>query len=203
MLAPSNVFALPQGVTPVAGSGTVSQPNANTLNINQTTNNAIYNAITFNIARPETVNVFQPGSISNALFRVTGGLGPSQIDGALWSNGRVFLVNPYGFLFGSGAQINVSGFLATTHDITKANFMAGNYKFNIPGRPDASIVNLGNINITPTSTGFAALVAPGVRNAGVITANLGHVALASGNGFTLGKYIAVGAPGVDVMVPAR
>ncbi|HEX4554404.1 MAG TPA: S8 family serine peptidase [Xanthobacteraceae bacterium] len=66
--------------------------------------------------------------------------------------------------------------------------MAGNYKFNKPGQPNASIVNLGNIHITPSSTGFAALVAPGVRNAGTITANLGHVALASGNGFTLDFY---------------
>ena len=31
-------------------------------------------------------------------------------------------------------------------------------------------------------------MAPGVRNTGTITANLGHVALASGNGFTLDFY---------------
>ena len=36
--------------------------------------------------------------------------------------------------------------------------------------------------------GFAALVAPGVRNTGTITATLGTVALASGNGFTLDFY---------------
>src|SRR5262249_12582093 len=48
------------------------------------------------------------------------------------------------------------------------------------------VVNLGNI--AAADRGFAALVAPGVRNAGVITANLGHVALASGNGFTLDFY---------------
>ena len=58
--------------------------------------------------------------------------------------------------------------------------MAGRYNFNIPGRPDASIVNRGTI--TASSGGFAALVAPGVRNSGTITATLGTVALASGNG---------------------
>src|SRR5262249_29217391 len=36
--------------------------------------------------------------------------------------------------------------------------------------------------------GFAALVAPGVRNTGTITATLGTVALVSGNGFTLDLY---------------
>src|SRR5262249_17756461 len=38
------------------------------------------------------------------------------------------------------------------------------------------------------SGGFAALVAPGVRNTGTITATLGTVALVSGNGFTLDLY---------------
>src|SRR5919204_612345 len=50
----------------------------------------------------------------------------------------------------------------------------------------ASIVNQGRI--TATSGGFAALVAPGVRNSGTITATLGTVALASGNSFTLDMY---------------
>ena len=64
--------------------------------------------------------------------------------------------------------------------------MAGRYNFTIPGRPDASIVNQGSI--TATSGGFAALVAPGVRNTGTITATLGTVSLASGNTFTLDLY---------------
>ena len=64
--------------------------------------------------------------------------------------------------------------------------MAGRMNFNIPGRPDASIVNRGRI--TATNGGFAALVAPGVRNSGTITAELGTVALASGNSFTLDMY---------------
>src|SRR5262249_35162413 len=76
--------------------------------------------------------------------------------------------------------------LAPTHDIKNDDFMAGRYNFNIPGRPDASIVNQGTI--TAPQGGFAALVAPGVRNSGTITATLGTVALASGNMFTLDMY---------------
>ena len=64
--------------------------------------------------------------------------------------------------------------------------MAGRYNFNIPGRPDASIVNMGTI--TATNGGFAALVAPGVRNSGTITANLGTVVLGAGNYLTLDFY---------------
>ena len=107
------------------------------------------------------------------LNRVTGGLGASTIDGTLTANGRVFLVNRDGMLFGPNAVINTAGFLATTHDIKNDDFMAGRYNFNIPGRPDASIVNQGHI--TAQSGGFAALVAPGVRNTGTITATLGTV----------------------------
>jgi hypothetical protein len=82
--------------------------------------------------------------------------------------------------------VNTAGFLATTSDIKNSDFMAGRYNFNIPGRPDASIINQGRI--TATSGGFAALVAPGVRNTGTITATLGTVTLASGNSFTLDMY---------------
>jgi hypothetical protein len=117
---------------------------------------------------------------------VIGGLGPSFLDGTLTANGRVFIVNGDGILFGSNAVINTAGFLATTNDIRNADFMAGKYNFNIPGLPNASIVNLGTI--TATSGGFAALVAPGVRNSGTITATLGTVSLAAGNAFTLDFY---------------
>src|SRR5262249_19066129 len=114
-------------------------------------------------------------------------LGPAQILGSLTANGRIFVINRDGVLIGPNAVINTGSFLATTHDIRNSDFMAGRMNFNIPGRPDASIVNQGRI--TATSGGFAALVAPGVRNSGTITATLGTVGLAaSGNGFTLDLY---------------
>ena len=113
-------------------------------------------------------------------------MGPSEILGSLDANGKVFIVNRDGIIFGAGAVVNTAGFLATTSDIRNEDFMAGRYNFNIPGRPDASIVNMGTI--TATNGGFAALVAPGVRNSGTITATLGTVALASGNTFTLDFY---------------
>ena len=47
---------------------------------------------------------------------------------------------------------------------------------------------MNNGSITAQTGGFAALVAPGVRNSGTISARLGTVALASGNAFTLDFY---------------
>ena len=180
------VAAGPEGGTVVGGAATIQGQGGPAVNVNQSSSNAIINWNTFNIGAKESVNFNQPSSSSVALNRVTGGLGPSQILGTLTANGRIFLINRDGILFGKGAVINTAGFLATTNDIKNSDFMAGRMNFNIPGRPDASIVNRGRI--TATSGGFAALVAPGVRNSGTITAELGTVALASGNSFTLDMY---------------
>jgi len=190
LVAPQGALANPLGAQVPAGGGSaaVQGQGSALVTVTQSSNRAIVNWNTFNIGAGETTRFIQPDASAVALNRVTGGLGASQIFGTISANGRVFLINPYGVLFGAGAQINTAGFLASTNDIRNRDFMHGRYNFNKPGRPDASIVNLGNIHITPSSTGFAALVAPGVRNAGTITANLGHVALASGNGFTLDFY---------------
>ena len=154
--------------------------------VNQSSNSAIINWNTFNIGLGQTTTFNQPGSMSVMLNRVIGGLGPSVILGTLNANGRVFVINRDGVLFGPNSVVNTAGFLASTNDIKNSDFMAGRYNFNIPGRPDASIVNQGHI--TATSGGFAALVAPGVRNSGTISATLGTVALAAGNSFTLDLY---------------
>ena len=183
-LAPA--AAGPEGGSVVGGAATIQGQGGPAVTVNQSSPSAIINWNTFNIGAKESVNFNQPSSSSVALNRVTGGLGPSQILGTLTANGRIFLINRDGILFGKGAVINTAGFLATTNDIKNEDFMAGRMNFNIPGRPDASIVNRGRI--TATSGGFAALVAPGVRNSGTITAELGTVALASGNSFTLDMY---------------
>src|SRR5258705_487495 len=176
----------PLGGTVVGGSATIQGQGGPAVIVNQSSNRAIINWNTFNIGVNESVRFNQPSSSSVVLNRVTGGLGPSQIMGTLTANSRGFVINRDGILFGPGSVVNTAGFLATTNDIKNADFMAGRYNFNIPGRPDASIVNQGRI--TATSGGFAALVAPGVRNSGTITATLGTVALASGNSFTLDMY---------------
>src|SRR5262244_3143902 len=176
----------PAGSTVVGGAATISGQGSASVTINQLTQNAIINWHTFNIGVNESVRFNQPNSGSVALNRVIGGQGPSEILGHLTANGRIFLINRDGVLFGPGAVVNTAGFLATTNDIKNRDFMAGRYNFNIPGRPDASIVNQGRI--TATSGGFAALVAPGVRNTGTISATLGTVTLASGNSFTLDMY---------------
>lgn len=169
-----------------AGKADVSGEGTANVRVEQASKKAIIDWKSFDIGKGEKTKFVQPGKNAVTLNRVTGDLGKSTINGVLKANGNVFLVNPDGILFGKNAIIDVHSLLATTNDIANEDFMAGNYRFNRPGRPDASVVNLGRI--TAKNGGFASLVAPGVRNDGVITARLGNVALASANRFTLDFY---------------
>lgn len=185
-LAPVAPHANPLDGKVVGGAAMVYGQGTSQVTIDQSSSRAIIDWRSFNLAPGETTRFIQPNAASVTLNRVTGGLGPSQIQGAINANGGVYLVNPDGILFGPSATVNVGSFLGTTHNIANDDFMAGRLMFNQPGNPSASIVNQGTI--TAGTGGFAALVAPGVRNEGVITANLGTVALAAGNSFALDFY---------------
>src|SRR3954469_15875625 len=185
-LAFASAIAGPNGGNVVSGSATINNQGTANVSVNQQSDRAIINWRLFDIGTGERTTFVQPNASSVVLNRVTGGLGPSQILGTLEANGRVFVVNRDGIIFGAGAVITTAGFLATTSDIRNEDFMAGRFNFQTPGRPDASIVNMGTI--TATNGGFAALVAPGVRNTGTITAALGTIGLAAGNTFSLDFY---------------
>lgn len=97
--------------------------NGNTMTITGAANNVI-NWQSFSIAKNETVNF----DANNYLNLVTG---PdiSNIYGTLSGGGHIFLVNPNGILFGSGAVINVGALTASTaplEGINKDAFLAGN-----------------------------------------------------------------------------
>ena len=172
------VFARPQGGNVVAGNANIHHSGNNTT-INQNSDRAIINWNSFDIGRNEAVRHNMPSASSAALHRVVGGGGPSQIQGLLQSNGNIYLVNPAGVVIHNGARINTNSFTATSRDISNSNFMKGNMVFDRPGRPDAQIINQGNITVK--ESGLAALVAPTVRNEGVIAGKLAKVALASGD----------------------
>ena len=186
LITPSIAYSNPQGGKVVSGSATITQESSTKLNINQHTNKAIINWKTFDIATTEHTQFYQPSTSSLGLNRVVGSVDPSKILGQLTANGRLFLVNPNGVVFGRNSKIDVASLIASTHDIKNEDFMAGRLNFNIPGNPKASIINQGSISVA--DKGLVAFVAPGVQNSGVITARLGKVQLASANGFTLDLY---------------
>ncbi|MPZ43835.1 MAG: filamentous hemagglutinin N-terminal domain-containing protein [Betaproteobacteria bacterium] len=136
----------------------------------------------FSIGAGETTRFVQQSTASAVLNRVVG-RDPSAIFGALQSNGRVFLINPNGILFGAGAQINTAGLVASTLDIMDADFLMGRMRFgNTPGAGPLS--NAGEIR-TPMG-GRVLLISPeGVENTGIIHSPKGEVILAAGKSVEL------------------
>jgi filamentous hemagglutinin family protein len=185
---PAVLHAAPEGGQVVAGQASIRQQGKAT-QIDQTTRRSIINWKSFDIGSDEKVRHTMPDANSHGLHRVIGGKGASQLMGELSSNGNLYLVNPAGVVIHKGARIDAGGFVASTADIANENFMRGNLVFDKAGNPGASIINLGQITVR--DLGFAALVAPVVRNDGIIAARLGKIALASngtGEGFKLDLY---------------
>ena len=174
----SNAYALPNGGSVTAGGAIITSTGTSTT-ISQSTANAAINWQSFSIGQGEAVQFVQPNSSSITLNRVLGP-DPSSILGNLSANGKVFLLNPNGILFGQGAQVNVGGLVATTLNLSDSDFMAGRYQFS--GAGSGAILNQGSIN---ADGGYVALLGAQVSNEGVISARLGTVALAAGKAITL------------------
>ena len=175
----TTTFALPTAGVVTSGSATITSSGAGSLLITQSSQNAILNWQSFNIGAAESVRFAQPSSNSVAINRVLGS-DPSQILGNLSANGKVFLVNPNGILFGKGASVNVGGLVASALDLTEADLTTGRYRF---GGTGGEVTNLGSIYAEPG--GSVALLGARVGNAGTISANLGSVAIAAGNAATV------------------
>ncbi|MDO8653313.1 MAG: YDG domain-containing protein [Undibacterium sp.] len=176
----ATAYAGPVGGVVQAGAANINTGVGGTT-INQSTSNVVINWQSFNIAPNETVRFVQPGSSSVALNRVIGA-DSSNILGNLIANGKVFLVNPNGVLFGKSASVNVGGLVASTLNIADSDFMAGTYKFS--GTASGTVLNQGSIS-TNADGGYIALMGANVGNDGVISAKLGTVALAAGKAITL------------------
>jgi filamentous hemagglutinin family protein len=170
-----NASANPNGGTVVNGSASFNTY-GNTLTVTNTPG-TIINWQGFSINSNEITHFAQQTASSAVLNRVITS-NPSVILGTLSSNGRVFLVNPGGIVFGAGSTVNVAGMVATSLNLSDADFLAGRGNFtNVAGAQAVS--NAGNI--TAQSGGEIYLIAPDVENSGVITAPNGEILLAAGH----------------------
>lgn len=164
--------AAPKGGNITRGTANIDY-SANQTLITQQTDRLDIDWQEFPVGQNQSVIFNQPTNQSLVINRVQGGI-PSQIDGLLQANGRVFVMNEAGITFGPHAQVNVGSLLATTMEIDEKE--DGN--FELQADHYASIVNQGNITVSPA--GFAILASPYIQNEGVIRANLGEVHLVSG-----------------------
>jgi trimeric autotransporter adhesin len=176
----SLLWALPTGGTTVAGNGQISE-SGNTLTVDQSSSKLAIDWQSFSIGAGQSVIFRQPSAQSIALNRVLG-QDPSQILGNLSANGQVFVLNPNGVLFGHEARVSVGALLASTLQLSVADFLAGHYTLSGNGG-SGSVVNQGSLHAQ--DGGYIALLAPEVVNEGVITAKLGTAVLGAGRQVSL------------------
>jgi fibronectin-binding autotransporter adhesin len=192
---------LPSGGKVVGGQATL-QSSGSTLNVNQTSQRGVVEWDTFNVGSKAKINFNQPSPSSVTLNRVMD-MNASQILGRISATGQVFISNPNGIIFGTTAQVDVAGIVATTKSISNTDFLNGKTTFEGDGRT-SSVINQGSLQAA--LGGYIALLAPHVRNEGIIVAREGTVALAAGDKTTLefsgNKLVAVivDRPVMDALV---
>ena len=158
----SPVHANPTAPRVVSGNATFSS--SGTVLTVTNSPNSIINWQSFSIAAGETTRFVQPGPASAVLNRVIG-QDPSLVLGNLFSNGRVFLVNRNGILFGATSRVNVSALAASTQGLGNASFLSGNYHFGNNAAAGPIDVN-GAIRAKNTVALIGGIVStPGVINA--------------------------------------
>jgi filamentous hemagglutinin family protein len=184
ILLTSTTLANPEGGTVVSGNATISQAPNSTV-IQQNSQQTIIEWNSFNIGANQSTHFQQPVN-GIALNRINSNQGMTQIYGQLSATGRIILVNAAGIYFGTGSVISVGGLIASTSNISNANFLAGKYIFDQPSPYHAGIINEGTIRAA--DYGLVALIGSSITNRGLIEAELGSVVLATGDKFTLDFY---------------
>jgi filamentous hemagglutinin family protein len=169
------VLANPTGPVVVGGDATVSGLGTSHVTIAQASQQAIINWQQFNIGPNDVTQFIQPNVQAIALNRIFD-QNPSQIFGSLRANGTVILLNPNGIMFGPNAQVNVGGLIASSLNLSNANFLAGHYLFQGTGI-EGWVKNAGTIQ---GQYGGVYLLAPNVENSGIITSPQGNIVLAAG-----------------------
>ncbi|MHC4501232.1 MAG: two-partner secretion domain-containing protein [Planctomycetota bacterium] len=177
------VLAGPEGAQVVNGQVSFEQSGYNTTIT--ASDRSIINYNSFDIARPEIVKFVQPSSSTSVLNRILSA-NPTNIDGALLANGRVFFINPAGIIIGSEARISVNQLVASSLKISDEDFINDRYQFT---GGNGTVSNYGDI-----SAQSVYLVGKQVTNAGSIKCPNGYVVMAAGDRVFLGQ------PGSNVIV---
>lgn len=177
--AGSPAWAAPTGATVSHGQATFDRQ-GNTLTITNSPG-TIINWKSFSIAPHEVTRFIQQDRHSAVLNRVTGS-GRSEILGSLLSNGKVYLINPNGILFGAGARVDTAGLIASSLQITDQDFLAQRHRFQ--GSTSAGAIHNQGTLTTPNG-GRIYLIAPNIENSGIINSPNGDVLLAAGHQVSL------------------
>jgi filamentous hemagglutinin family protein len=183
----------------------------NKMTINQTEEKAVINWKTFDIGADSEVQFDQKGNADWAALNRIWDKDPSYIFGKLTADGKIYLINQNGILFGPGSKINVGSLTASALNIDDNDFINNILKFkHINYRsiddpeaefdPYALVSNHGEINAK--DGGHVFLIGPFVDNSpdpqdlhadpgedrsGLINAPSGQIGLIAGTDVELVK----------------
>ncbi|WP_420421815.1 filamentous hemagglutinin N-terminal domain-containing protein [Simkania sp.] len=138
--------------------------------------NCVINYKSFDVHTSEAVR-FQMADPSHRVLNRIHSAHPSQINGALSSNGTVYLVNPAGIVFGPNSVINVAQLYAAAAHLSDQDFLM---KKDLFTKIQGAIENHGLIEADLVS-----LIGKTVKQEGVVNAK--HVLYAVGDQLLLGK----------------
>ena len=172
-------WAGPEGEQVIHGEASFERDGSHTL-ITTTTHETIVNYDSFDIGAAESVHIAQPDAASRILNRVLPG-DPTHVDGALSSNGIVYLLNASGVFFGETAVVDVARLVAGAGELSNADFLASIDHFS-----DIS----GDLRVDAGAQLEAAslvLVGRTVANHGTILAPDGMIALVAGSEVVLSE----------------
>ncbi|HEX4843714.1 MAG TPA: filamentous hemagglutinin N-terminal domain-containing protein [Limnobacter sp.] len=180
MMFASQAMGLPSLDNAGGGSGVVVDLlNPSTLRVTQSNARAVANWSNFDIAVGETVRIEQPNGQAVLLNRISS-QNASEIFGNLEANGRVFLINPKGIVFGPSAQVDVGGLVASTLAL-RPGFQGQGNDLELEALADSgSIVNQGHLRGNDI-----ALIAPTVENRGNVEASAGRVHVLAASAVTV------------------
>ena len=127
-IVPNYALANPLGGTVTGGSATISGENTAHTIIDQSSQRAFIEWDSFNVGASEIVDFNQPSANAITANKVTG-IAPSEILGRINANGRIFIINGNGVVFGENSVIDSAGLMATTHDMSLDDFMSDDERF--------------------------------------------------------------------------
>ncbi len=184
---PADTLPVPTNVNLRGVSSFTVDEAANKLTVHQDQAKAVINWKSFDIGENAWTHFDQQGHKDWAALNRIHDLNPSRILGKLTADGKIYLINQNGILFGPKSQVTVQSLTATTLNTLDDDFLAGLNRFKAQdylgaGAQAASnpaVVNEGKISVDQLGAVF--LMGQSVTNSGSIDAPVGQIGLAAGS----------------------
>ena len=193
---PVTTLPIPKGPVNIPGMYSINtDTTTNQMVITQQTSRIVLDWRQFNIGANASVYFSQKDKNGNpmtdwaALNRIWD-VNPTLIYGSLKADGRVYLINQNGIVFGPSSKVDIYALIASSLNLKSTDFFTNILNFNTArneingaafyddSKTPGSVENYGDI--TTKDQGSAFLIGPNVVNGGMISANMGQIGLVAG-----------------------